>query len=107
MFHNSLVPERNGHKMMLGPHGKFLVEYVMSFVNDDIARWEFDIDYSGYVLAHFPGFEAETPRLAAKFVKTIDQACVSYSWMDDKSFALALSDELDLFLGTPKLPDFY
>lgn len=93
--------------MKLGPYGTFLVKFVMSFVRGDIARWEFDLDYSGYVIEHFPGFESETPRLAAKFARTIDCAYESYARMDDEAFALALSDELDEFFGSPKLPDFY
>lgn len=93
--------------MKLGPHGMFLVKFVTSFVQDELARWEFDLDYSGYVLEHFPVFETETPRLAAKFASTIDRTYENCAWMDDVNFAYALSNALDEFLGTPMLPDFY
>lgn len=93
--------------MKLGPHGMFLVKFVASFVQDELARWEFDLDYSGYVLEHFSGFEAEAPRLAAKFARTIDRTYESCAWMDDVNFAYALSNALDEFLGTPTLQDFY
>lgn len=83
------------------------MEFVTAFVQDGLVRWEFDLDNSGYVLEHFPGFEAETPRLAAKFARTIDRACERSAWMDDMAFAYALSEELDEFFGTPKLQEFY
>ena len=93
--------------MKLGPYGKFFVEYVMAFVNDNLARWEFDLDYSGNVLEHFPEFESETPKLAAKFARTVDRACESCAWMDDMALADALSDTLDGFFEAQNLPDFY
>ena len=85
--------------MKLDPHRKFLVEYVVSFVNEDIARWEFGMHYSAYVIEHFPGFQAETPRLAAKFAKTVYLACESYAWMDDMAFSYALSEAAGVLLN--------
>lgn len=70
-------------------------------------RREFDLDYSGYVIEHFGPFEAETPRLAAKFARTVDAAYSNDSWMQDDSFRLAISDAVDELLGTAKIPDIY
>lgn len=86
--------------MKLKQHGAFLVEFLDSFVKGEISRFEFDLDYSGYVIEHFPHFEAEAPRLAAKFGRIIDGAYESCSWMTDDAFRLAMSDALDEFLGT-------
>ena len=47
--------------MKLKPHGYFLVSFVTSFVDGEISRHEFDMDYSGYVNEHFPGFQKEHP----------------------------------------------
>ena len=53
--------------MKLKPHGYFLVNFVTSFVEGEMSRHEFDMDYSGYVIEHFPGFRKEHPRLASRF----------------------------------------
>lgn len=79
----------------------------MSFANGDLTCWVFDMDYSGYVLAHFPGFQAETPRLAAKFARTVDRAYESCAWVDDEAFSDALSVALYEFFSSPMLPEFY
>ncbi|QNK41038.1 hypothetical protein [Caproicibacter fermentans] len=50
--------------MKLGKHGQFLVNFISAYVNGEMERWEFDLDYSGYVIDHFPSFETETRRLA-------------------------------------------
>ncbi len=91
--------------MNLETHGTFLVKLVMAYVQGELARWEFDLDYSGYVITHFPGFQAETPSLAARFSSTVDRAYEAYAWMDHDAFAQALSVALDEFFGSPNLPD--
>ena len=49
--------------MKLKKHGAFLVNFVIDFANGDMSRFFFDLDYSGYVIEHFPEFEREHPRL--------------------------------------------
>lgn len=93
--------------MKLGNHGKFLYDFVYVYTQDEISRYDFDLDYSGYIISHFPGFEDETPRLAAKFARTVDRTYSTCTWMTDDEFAAAISDALDEFLGTSKMPDFY
>ena len=56
--------------MKLGKHGQFLLDFVSAYINGDMERQDFDMDYSGYVIEHFPAFETETPRLAARFANT-------------------------------------
>ena len=53
--------------MKLKKHGAFLVNFVIDFANGDMSREEFDMDYSGYVIEHFPEFEREHPRLSRRF----------------------------------------
>ena len=50
--------------MKLKKHGAFLVNFVIDFANGNMSRREFDMDYSGYVIDHFPEFEREHPRLS-------------------------------------------
>lgn len=49
--------------MKLKKHGAFLVNFVIDFANGDMSRFFFDLDYSGYVIEHFPEFEREHCRL--------------------------------------------
>lgn len=93
--------------MKLGKHGKFLHDFVFAYIHDEISRWDFDLEYSGYIIAHFPGFEDETPRLAAKFARTVDRIYSTCTWMTDDEFAAAICDAMDEFLGISKMPDFY
>ena len=57
--------------MKLKKHGAFLVNFVIDFANGDMSRF-FDLDYSGYVIEHFPEFEHGYPHLSRRFVDTIE-----------------------------------
>ena len=93
--------------MRLKKHGAFLVNFVMQFADGDMSREDFDMDYSGYVIEHFPEFEQEHPRLSLKFANTVDRTYSTCSWMTDETFQYAIADALDLFLGTPPEPKIY
>ena len=79
----------------------------IDFADGSISRWAFDMDYSGYVIEHFPEFEKEHPRLSRRFADTIDRTYSTCSWMTDDAFQYAISDALDLFLGTAPEADIY
>lgn len=55
----------------------------------------------------FGAFEMENPRLAAKFVRTVDAAYSNFSWMKDNAFRQAISDALDDFFGVALIVDIY
>ena len=93
--------------MKLKKHGAFLVNFVIDFSNGDMSRWEFDLDYSGYVIEHFPEFQREHPRLARKFADTIERTYSTCSWMTDDRFRDVISDAVDEFLGTAPKVDIY
>ena len=60
-------------------HGAELVNFVISFVNDDISCRDFDLDYSYYVKIckkDFPAFRREHCRLSRSFADTIDQTAL-------------------------------
>lgn len=72
--------------MKFGKHTAFMIEFISDFVNGKIERLFFDLDYSHYVIEHFPYMENENVRIARKFANTID---VAYErWTDSD-----LSDE--------------
>ena len=91
----------------LKKHGAFLVNFVIDFANGDMSREEFDMDYSGYVIEHFPEFEREHPRLSRRFADTIDRTYSIRSWMTDDAFQYAIGDAVDTFLGEAPEADIY
>jgi len=50
-----------------------MIEFISDFVNGEIERYFFDLDYSAYVIEHFPYMELEDAKFADKFAYTIDQ----------------------------------
>ena len=91
--------------MKLKKHGAFLVNFVIDFANGDMDRYDFDMDYSGYVIEHFPAFEREHPRLARKFADTIDLKYDHFSWLPDDAFRDAIGEAVDEFLGIASKAD--
>lgn len=93
--------------MKLKRNGARLVNLAIDFANGEISRWEFDLDYSGYVIDYFPEFEREHPRLAKRFIATIEATYSSCSWMSDEQFRIAIADAVDEFLGKSPSADIY
>ena len=93
--------------MRLKKNGARLVNFVIDFANGNMSRREFDLDYSGYVVDYFPGFEEEHPCLARRFADTIDVAYEHCSWMEDEPFRQAIGDAADEFLGRNPIADIY
>lgn len=93
--------------MKLKKHGALLVSFVIDFANGDMGREDFDMDYSGYVIEHFPEFEREHPRLSRRFADTIERTYSTCSWMSDEAFRDAIGDAVDAFLGEAPAADIY
>ena len=93
--------------MKLKPHGYFLVSFVTSFVDGEISREAFDMDYSGYVIEHFPGFRKEHPRLASRFADTIDFAYDLGEHKSDEDLRDAMDEALDDFFGNRQDCDIF
>ena len=64
-----------------------------------MSRNEFDMDYSGYIIEHFPSFRKEHPRLASRFADTIDVAYELGECKSDEALRDSMADALDDFLG--------
>ena len=93
--------------MKLKKHGAFLVNFVIDFADGSISRWAFDMDYSGYVIEHFPEFEREHPRLSQRFVNTIERTYSTCSWMTDEAFQSSICNAVDALLGNAPVADIY
>ena len=93
--------------MKLKKHGDFLENFVIDFANGDMSREEFDMDYSGYVIEHFPEFEREHPRLSRRFADRIEHTYSTCSWMTDDAFRDAIGDAVDAFLGEAPVTDIF
>jgi len=88
--------------MKLKENGARIVGLVIDYVNGEIDRWEFDLDYSGYVVDYFPAFEREHPRLARRFADTIEWSYANCSWMSNDQFRDEMADALARFAGKVK-----
>ncbi len=92
--------------MKVGKHTAFMIDFVSDFADGKISRNYFEIDYSGYLIEHFPMMEREDTLLARKFVSTIDDA-VEYAQannMSDDDFRIAVNNALCNLLGVDE-PD--
>lgn len=85
--------------MKLKKNGAKLVNFVADFVNGDVERGAFELDYAGYVIECFPKFEKEHPRLARRFADTVDRTYDDCVGMPDDELRDALADALDVFMG--------
>lgn len=72
--------------MKTGKHTSFMINFIKDFIDGEIDCYFFKMDYSAYVIEHFPHMEYENPRLADHFADTIDNVY-------EKAINLRLSDE--------------
>jgi hypothetical protein len=87
--------------MKVGKHTAFMIDFVSDFADGKISRYDFEIDYSGYVIEHFPFMERENARLARKFANTVDST-VEYAQTNDISdhdYRVAINNALCDLLG--------
>jgi predicted ATPase len=94
-----------GRQMKYKEHTAFMIDFITSFVNGEIDRYFFDLDYSGYVIEHFPYMEFEDARLAERFADTVDRAYERGTalGLSDEEFRLEISNALDKWLGRKHL----
>lgn len=87
-------------------HTAFMIDFISDFVNGELERYFFDLDYSAYVIEHFPHMELENIRFADKFANTIDRTYERGTelGLSDEEFRIEISNALDEWLGRKK-PD--
>lgn len=92
--------------MKVGKHTAFMVEFISDFADGKMSRDHFELDYSGYVIEHFPAMERENARLAQKFANTVD---AKYEYAEngnisDEDFRILMNNALCDLFGTDE-PD--
>lgn len=92
--------------MKIKKHTAFMIDFISDFVNGEIDRYFFDVDYSAYVLEHFPYMELENSRFAERFAYTIDRAYERGTdlGLSDEEFRVKISNAFDEWLDK-KMPD--
>ena len=87
-------------------HTAFMIDFISDFINGELERFFFDLDYSAYVIEHFPHMEHENSRFADKFAHTVDQAYERGTdlGLSDEEFRVEISNAFDEWLGK-KMPD--
>ncbi len=87
-------------------HTAFMIEFISDFINGDIERYFFDLDYSAYVIEHFPHMELENSRLADRFAYIVDRAYERGTdlGLSDEEFKSEISNAFDEWIGKKK-PD--
>lgn len=87
-------------------HTAFMIDFISDFVNGELERYFFDLDYPVYVIEHFPHMEFENNKFAQKFAYTIDWAYDRGTdlGLSDEDFRIEISTALDELLGR-KNPD--
>ena len=92
--------------MKVGKHTAFLIDFISDFADGKISRYSFEMDYSGYVIEHFPKMKRENARLAQKFICTVDDV-VEYAQannISDDDFRIMVNNALCDLLGVDE-PD--
>lgn len=90
--------------MKVGKHTAFMFDFISDFADGKMSRDNFELDYSGYAIEHFPKMEREDKRLARKFVNTVD---AKYEYAEnhnisDDDFRILMNNALCNLLGTDK-----
>lgn len=70
--------------MKVGKHTAFMIDFISDFADGKISRHDFELDYSGYVIEHFPEMEREDKRLARKFANTVD---AKYGYAENRNIS--------------------
>lgn len=86
-------------------HTAFMIEFISDYINGDIERYFFDLDYSAYVIEHFPHMELENSRFADRFARIVDQAYERGTnlGLSDEEFKSEISNAFNEWVG--KKPD--
>ena len=84
--------------MKVGKHTAFMIDFVSDFADGKISRDHFELDYSGYVIEHFPMMERENALLARKFTATVDNAAQFNNILND-DFRVIVNNAICDLLG--------
>jgi len=87
--------------MKVGKHTAFMIDFISDFADGKISRYFFDMDYSGYVIEHFPKMKRENALLAQKFVSSIDDVVehAQFNNISDDDYRILINNALCDLLG--------
>lgn len=87
--------------MKVGKHTAFMIDFVSEFTDGERSRFDFELDYSGYVIEYFPFMGKEDRRLARKFVATVDNAVefAESNKISEDDYSILLNNALCDLLG--------
>ena len=60
--------------MKVGKYTARMIDFLSEFADGEMSRYDFEMDYSGYVIEYFPKMEKEDYLLTRKFADTVDRA---------------------------------
>lgn len=92
--------------MKVGKHTAFIIDFISDFADGKISRYLLEMDYSGYVIEHFPKMKRENALLAQKFVSTVDDV-IEYAQannISDDDLRIMINNALCDLLGVDE-PD--
>ena len=86
--------------MKVGKHTKFMINFIEEFINGEMDRFFFDLDYSAYAIEHFPHMKKENLALAERFSYIVDQAYEDGSddGLSDEDFKMKIANALKEWL---------
>jgi len=58
--------------MEAGNHTTFMLDFVREFACGTMSVFDFELDYDGFVIEHFPGMEKENASFSKRFAAVID-----------------------------------
>lgn len=89
--------------MKVGKNTKFMLDFINEYLNGEISRENFEMDYSGRVIEYFPKMRRENAAFAQLFADTVDAAYELYADrnLDDEAFQIEINNAVCDWLGVP------
>lgn len=87
--------------MKVGKHTSRIIDFLSEFADGEMSRYDFEMDYSGYVIEYIPKMEKEDYILTRKFAHTVDSAyefAQTHSIYDD-DFRIMINNAICDLLG--------
>ncbi len=90
--------------MKVGKYTIFMIKFITDFINDEMERYFFDLDYSAYVIEHFPHMEHENSELAERFAYTVDRTYElgTSLGLPNEEFRMEIANDFNEWLGEKK-----
>lgn len=87
--------------MKVGKYTARMIDFLSEFADGEMSRYDFEMDYSGYVIEYFPKMEKEDYILARNFTDTVDSAyeyAQSHN-ISDEDYRISINNAICDLLG--------